>query len=85
MPFSTFETYRENVDGKYWFPSYARADETLHLKDGDFPVRLVIKWTDFKALGATVSDAVPAPAPVGSSSSPHPQAPPTLQPAPKPQ
>ena len=50
MPFNTFETYRENVDGKYWFPSYERSDETIHVKDGDFPVRLVIKWTDFKPL-----------------------------------
>ncbi|HUE43543.1 MAG TPA: hypothetical protein VMP12_08245 [Candidatus Sulfotelmatobacter sp.] len=60
MPFTTFETYRENVDGKYWFPSYERADETLHLKDGDYPVRLVIKWTDFKPLAASVSDTTPA-------------------------
>ena len=66
MPFTTFETYRENVDGKYWFPSYERADETLHLKDGDYPVRLVIKWTDFKPLAASVSD--PTPAAPGSAS-----------------
>jgi hypothetical protein len=61
MPFTTFETYRENVDGKYWFPNYERADETLHLKDGDFPVRLVIKWSDFKPLPATVSGSGAAP------------------------
>ena len=56
MPFTTFETYRENVDGKYWFPNYERSDETVHVKEGDFPVRLVIKWTDFKPLAAAVSD-----------------------------
>jgi hypothetical protein len=62
MPFTTFETYRENVDGKYWFPNYERADETLHLKDGDFPVRLVIKWSDFKSLPAgSAQPAAPAP------------------------
>src|SRR5258707_5261401 len=27
LPFSLFETYRENVDGKYWFPSYSRRSE----------------------------------------------------------
>jgi len=59
MPFTTFETYRENVDGKYWFPNYQRSDETVHLKDGDFPVRLVIKWTEYKLLPASA----PAPAP----------------------
>jgi hypothetical protein len=36
------------VDGKYWFPNYQRSDDTVHLKNGDFPVRLVIKWSDFK-------------------------------------
>ncbi|HVO57963.1 MAG TPA: hypothetical protein VMT51_09740 [Dongiaceae bacterium] len=53
LPFVNFETYRENVDGKYWFPDYARSDDYLHLKDvGEVPVRLVIKWTNFKAPGA---------------------------------
>jgi hypothetical protein len=52
LPFATFETYRENVDGKYWFPSYMRSEDTLHLKDTDVPMRLVIKWTEFKPLPA---------------------------------
>jgi hypothetical protein len=86
MPFVTFETYRENVDGKYWFPSYERADETVHVKEGDFPVRLVVKWTDFKPLPAAVSDTTPAPAgaaPQGSTpSSASPQSHPTPAPAP---
>ncbi len=62
LPFTTFETYRENVDGKYWFPNYERSDDTVHLKEGDFPVRLVIKWTEFKPMPATAS-GTPAPAP----------------------
>jgi hypothetical protein len=68
MPFTTFETYRENVDGKYWFPNYERADETLHLKDGDFPVRLVIKWAGFKPLPATASAPAAVPAPPAAAS-----------------
>lgn len=55
LPFALFETYRENVDGKYWFPNYLRSDDTLHTKEGDIPVRLVIKWSDFKAAGAPSS------------------------------
>src|SRR5712664_2931755 len=58
LPFTLFETYRENVDGKYWFPNYSRSDDTVHLKDVSVPVRLVIKWTDFKVLPAMA--AVPA-------------------------
>jgi len=68
MPFTTFDTSRENVDGKYWFPNYERADETLHLKDGDFPVRLVIKWAGFKPLPATASAPSAVPAPPASAS-----------------
>ena len=60
LPFTNFETYRENVEGKYWFPNYARSDEYLHFKDGgDMPVRVVIKWSDFKPL---VANPAPAPA-----------------------
>jgi len=63
LPFSLYETYRENVDGKYWFPSYARSDDTLNLKGLEIPVRLVIKWTDFKSVpSAPPSPAPPAPA-----------------------
>jgi hypothetical protein len=64
LPFTLFETYRENVDGKYWFPNYERSDDTLHLKDVSVPVRLVIKWTEFKVLPAA---ALPAAAPVAPS------------------
>ena len=60
LPFSLFETYRENVEGKYWFPSYSRSDETAELKGQQIPVRIVIKWTDFKPLPATPQAASPA-------------------------
>jgi len=63
LPFATFETYRENVDGKYWFPNYMRSEDTLHLKDTDVPMRLVIKWTEFKPLPAAVSAPQAAPPP----------------------
>ena len=53
LPFSNFETYRENVEGKYWFPNYSRSDDRLHFQDGDVPIRIIIKWTEFKPLAAT--------------------------------
>ena len=81
LPFSLFETYRENVDGKYWFPNYLRSDDTLHTKEGDIPVRLVIKWTDFKPAGA--AESVPNAAPTPSSGSP-PSGPPAAPPQPSP-
>jgi hypothetical protein len=59
LPFSLFETYRENVDGKYWFPNYSRSDGTLSLKGLEIPVRLVIKWADFKPLPGKLQTAAP--------------------------
>jgi hypothetical protein len=79
LPFSLFETYRENVDGKYWFPNYLRSDDTLHTKEGDIPVRLVIKWTDFKPAAAAQGVTKPAPSPSGGAP---PGSPPGTAPAP---
>ncbi len=63
MPFNIFETYRENVDGKFWLPNYMRSDDTLNLKDQNVQVRLVIKWTDYKpSSGATPAQAPAQPA-----------------------
>ena len=46
--FPTFETYREQVDGRYWFPSYTYADDPLVLANGDvIRIRMRIRFTDF--------------------------------------
>jgi hypothetical protein len=60
LPFSNFETYRENVEGKYWFPNYARSDDRLHFQDGDVPLRVVIKWSEFKPLAASPANGASA-------------------------
>jgi hypothetical protein len=80
MPFSMFETYRENVDGKYWFPDYMRSDDTLRVKDAEIPVRLVIKWSDFKPAGAATSTQPPSSAQPPSSTTPPVTPPPTPKP-----
>src|SRR5580704_4677222 len=33
LPFTMFESYRENIDGKYWLPTYIRSDEDYKLTD----------------------------------------------------
>jgi hypothetical protein len=73
LPFTLFETYRENVDGKYWFPNYARSDDMVHLKDVSVPVRLVIKWTDFKVLPAAAAPSAPTAAPLAPATPAKPQ------------
>jgi hypothetical protein len=47
--FPKFETYREQIDGKYWFPTFTRADDTLHFKDGPAQrIRMIVKYQDYK-------------------------------------
>jgi hypothetical protein len=53
LPFNMFETYRENVDGKYWFPNYSRSEDVYKLSSHEVPVRVTIKWSDFKPFPAT--------------------------------
>lgn len=61
LPFGLYETYRENVEGKYWFPNYARSDGALKLKERDIPIRITIKWTNYKPLPAMAVPTNPTP------------------------
>ncbi|HVF66751.1 MAG TPA: hypothetical protein VM914_03755 [Pyrinomonadaceae bacterium] len=54
--FPTFETYREQIDGKYWFPTYSYADDELTFKEGNsVHVRMRIKYKDFERLKGKLS------------------------------
>jgi hypothetical protein len=46
--FPKFETYREQIDGKYWFPTYTRADDTLHFQTGPQRIRMTVRYQDYK-------------------------------------
>lgn len=50
--FPKFETYREQVDGKYWFPTYTTANSTLYFKDSTVRIRQTVKYEDYKQFGA---------------------------------
>jgi hypothetical protein len=53
--FPKFETYREQVDGKFWFPSYTRADDVLDFESGlRQPIRMTVKYEDYKQFGSDV-------------------------------
>jgi hypothetical protein len=47
-----FVTYREQIDGQYWFPTYIRADDTLHFRNNDIHMREIIKLTNYKRFGS---------------------------------
>jgi len=54
-----FTTYREQVDGENWFPTYTKGDGVLHFTGGngylgeDVHVRQTVKYTDYKQFGST--------------------------------
>jgi len=52
--FPKFSTWREQVDGQYWFPAYTMADDTLHFKLQDTHIREIIKYTDYQRFGSKV-------------------------------
>lgn len=52
--FPKFTTWREQIDGQYWFPTYTRADDTLHFTGNDVRIREVVKYTKYKRFGSKV-------------------------------
>jgi hypothetical protein len=52
--YAKFETYREQVDGKYWFPTYTIANSTLHFKENDQRIRMTVKYQDYKQFKSTI-------------------------------
>jgi hypothetical protein len=55
-----FTTYREQVDGQYWFPVYSKADGILHFGGGkgymsqDVHVRSIVKYSNYKRFGTSI-------------------------------
>ena len=55
-----FTTYRQQVDGKYWFPVYTKGDGILHFTAGrdhlsnDVHIREIVKYTNYKRFGSSV-------------------------------
>jgi hypothetical protein len=54
-----FMTWRQQVDGHYWFPVYTKGEGILHFSGGkgymaqDVHMRDTIKYTDYKQFGST--------------------------------
>src|SRR5256714_3358730 len=47
--FPIVETYREQIDGKYWFPTYSYADDDLIFDSGeDVRIRIRVRYTDYQ-------------------------------------
>jgi hypothetical protein len=77
LPFTMFETFRENFQDKYWLPTYTRSDDYLQGADNiEQHLRLVIRDTDFKLNRAPAATAPASLPPAG----PVPPAPPSNKP-----
>jgi len=56
-----YTTYYEQIDDKYWFPVYTRAEGILHFAahDGqlslDIHIRTVVKYSDYKQFHTSVT------------------------------
>ena len=53
--FPVVETYREQIDGRYWFPTYSYADDELLFDNGEvLHIRMQVKYSDFQIARANV-------------------------------
>ena len=52
--FPKFTTWRQQIDGQYWFPVYTKADDELHFKMEDVHIREIVKYQDYKRFGSNV-------------------------------
>ncbi len=70
--FPIFDTYREQIDGKYWFPTYTYADDSLVFKSGQVVrVRMQIRYSDYiqgRGRATVIFDDDPEPTPTPSPS-----------------
>ena len=52
--FPHFESYRENIDGRFWFPTYINIDDVLEFKRGPVRIRAVVRFTNYKKFGGRI-------------------------------
>jgi hypothetical protein len=53
--FPKFETYRENIDGRYWFPTYTFGDDVLNFPEGgSMHVKMVVKYKNYRQFQSDV-------------------------------
>jgi hypothetical protein len=47
-----YTTWREQIDGQYWFPTYTFAEDTLHFSGDDIKMRYIVRYKNYKQYGA---------------------------------
>lgn len=53
--FPRFETYRENIDGRFWFPTYVYSDDVLEFKKTpSIHLRIVVRYTNYRKFSGRI-------------------------------
>lgn len=82
LPFSMFETYRENFQNKYWLPTYTSSDDSIPGPNNtELPLRLIIHSTNFRLTPPEADPATPSPTPAKAPAAPAPATPGAVAPA----
>ncbi len=61
--FAHFTTYRENLFGDLWFPTYTHTDDVLRFREGPVHILVTVKYTNYKRFGSTTKIGVGTEAP----------------------
>lgn len=76
--FPHFETYRENIDGRYWFPTYTTGEDVLEFEDGlSVHVRMLVRYKNYRKFNSDVKIIGDAEEATGETTPPAPTQPPS--------
>jgi len=57
--FPRFETFRENIEGHFWFPTYTHSEDTLQFSGGGVRIRMTVRYENYKRFGSTIKIGAP--------------------------
>jgi hypothetical protein len=52
--FPRFETFRENIEGNFWFPTYTHSEDTLQFSTQSVRIRMTVRYENYKRFGSTI-------------------------------
>ncbi|MGC1482277.1 MAG: hypothetical protein WA789_00660 [Candidatus Acidiferrum sp.] len=61
--FPRFETFRENIEGHFWFPTYTHSEDTLQFSTGGVRIRMTVRYENYKRFGSTIKIGTPVEVP----------------------
>jgi len=59
--FPRFETYRENIESHFWFPTYTRADDVLHFRSDAVRIHMMVRYSNYRRFRVSIRLVPPPP------------------------